>query len=390
MNSQGSSRGRDSAETGPTSAGSSRSSSQSSRPKIYRCDYDGCDKLYSRPSLLTQHQRSHTDSRPFRCAVCSAAFYRESHLNTHALSHSDEKPFQCSICGKGVNTRQHLKRHEVTHTKSFACDFDGCAESFYKHQQLRHHVQSVHLKSLTCKECGKDFPRPYRLANHMAKQHGSSPAYQCDYPGCLKNLMTWSALLLHMKTDHPKLACAVCGKGCVGQEGLRMHMLVHDEEKSLKRWKCSECPTEFAKKEELVVHCTSVHKFIPNSVKELLKPDAARILSTEKVEVVLSQMSAPELLLSSVKEVDPVLKCPMKYCVRTFRRAQDMKRHMDWHAKKKELAASGAVECLQSELMATDGSAVKGHDANSVEFDSIACMDVIDPALTASVQTSEP
>ena len=339
-----SSRGREnSVDTGLTSCGSSRSSSQSSRPKIYHCDYEGCDKVYSRPSLLTQHQRSHTDSRPFTCEICSSAFYRESHLKRHMLSHSDEKPFKCSVCGKGVNTRQHLKRHEVTHTKSFECDYEGCGEAFYKHQQLRHHVQSVHLQTLTCKDCGKTFPRPYRLANHMTRHHGASPAYPCDYPGCLKHLKTWSALQLHMKTDHPKLMCTVCGKGCVGQEGLRMHMLVHDDEKSHKRWKCSECPSEFLKKEELLTHCNEVHMFIPNSVKIAVaksEPPASRILSTEKVETMLSKKPAIEILLSTVKKPDDVVQCHHQNCSRMFKRDMDLKRHLTWHEKCAELHAA--------------------------------------------------
>lgn len=385
MSTSPSSRGRESADTEltpgtsrGTSRGSSRSSSTSSRPKIYRCDYDGCDKLYSRPSLLTQHQRTHTDSRPFQCGMCGSAFFRESHLKRHMLSHTEEKPFKCAVCGKGVNTKQHLKRHEVTHTKSFKCDHEGCEECFYKHQQLRHHVQSVHLKLLTCKECGKTFPRPYRLANHMTKHHGASPAYQCDFPGCLKNVKTWSALQFHMKTDHPKLLCDVCGKGCVGQEGLRMHMLVHDEEKSLKRWKCTECPTEFAKKEELLIHYSNIHKFIPNSVKtQLLKAsEPPKILSTEKVESILIRESAMDILLSTVQEPPQLLQCQFKNCTRTFKREFDLTRHLEWHEKKRELYAAKGL------LMVSTG------DEDVSEDDDADDDTVIEGQLNATIATT--
>lgn len=334
-----------------TSPFNSRSSSKnSSRPKTYRCDYEGCDKIYSRPSLLTQHQRSHTDSRPFSCDQCDSSFFRESHLKRHQLSHAQERPFKCSICGKGVNTKQHLKRHEITHTKSFKCDHEDCNESFYKHQQLRHHVQSVHLKTLTCKECGKTFPRPYRLANHITKHHGAEPAYHCDFPGCYGSFKTWSALQLHMKTDHPKLTCSVCGKGCVGQEGLRMHMLVHDDERSAKIWKCTECPEDFAKKDELVNHCQATHKFIPHNLQTQDKQPQPPVKSQEQsvtavrsdtVERVLAKgQSSVELLLKSVASPLKTIPCTFKNCSRTFRRDYDLQRHLAWHEKQREIFAA--------------------------------------------------
>ncbi|KAH3666666.1 hypothetical protein WICMUC_005483 [Wickerhamomyces mucosus] len=343
-----------------SSAPSSRASSSSSRPKIYACDYEGCNKAYSRPSLLTQHQRTHTDSRPFKCDICDRSFFRESHLKTHLISHSEEKPYKCSICGKGVNTKQHLKRHEITHTNSFECEYENCGETFHKHQQLRHHIQSVHLKTLTCDVCGKVFSRPYRLANHKTKHHGVAPAYQCDYPGCLNSFKTWSALQLHMKTDHPKLHCKVCNKGCVGEEGLRMHMMVHDSEKSIKLWKCTECPKEYSKKDDLIVHCKNDHGFLPNSLQQIEKAKEKpivgeqdeqskdKIMREDQVEKLISNGgSALDLLLNSVSSPQHTLPCPYKNCQRIFKKDYDLKRHLAWHEKQKNIfIARGLIDSV--------------------------------------------
>ncbi|AMD22464.1 HHL306Wp [Eremothecium sinecaudum] len=242
----------------------SESSAASPRPKTYFCDYEGCYKSFTRPSLLTDHQTTiHHGIKLFKCNVCDSGFTKKSHLERHLHTHSSEKPFNCSVCGKGVTTRQQLKRHEITHTKSFKCTYEGCTEAFYKHPQLRSHILSFHEQKLTCKECGKTFQRPYRLKNHISKHHNPDTAfsYQCDFPACTHAFKTWSALQQHIKVDHPKLTCPKCGKHCVGESGLSMHMIIHDDNLVTKNWKCSVCDERsFAKKADLMTHYLEIHK----------------------------------------------------------------------------------------------------------------------------------
>ncbi|AJV97258.1 Pzf1p [Saccharomyces cerevisiae YJM244] len=238
-------------------------SSSSNRPKTYFCDYDGCDKAFTRPSILTEHQLSvHQGLRAFQCDKCAKSFVKKSHLERHLYTHSDTKPFQCSYCGKGVTTRQQLKRHEVTHTKSFICPEEGCNLRFYKHPQLRAHILSVHLHKLTCPHCNKSFQRPYRLRNHISKHHDPEVEnpYQCTFAGCCKEFRIWSQLQSHIKNDHPKLKCPICSKPCVGENGLQMHMIIHDDSLVTKNWKCHICPDmSFSRKHDLLTHYGSIH-----------------------------------------------------------------------------------------------------------------------------------
>ncbi|ABN66323.2 Strongly-conserved Zn-finger binding protein (TFIIIA) [Scheffersomyces stipitis CBS 6054] len=358
------------------------STGSSALPKKYLCDFEGCTKAYAKPSLLEQHKRSHTNERPYKCSSpdCGKSFMRQSHLDAHLLSHADNgtKPYHCSVCGKGVNSLQHLKRHEITHTKSFVCTHEGCSESFYKHQSLRHHILSVHERTLSCSICNKNFSRPYRLAQHNLKYHSDSPAYQCDHAGCFSNFKTWSALQLHIKTEHPKLKCPVCGKGCVGRKGLRSHMISHDEEKMIKLWNCNYCNIgKFSKKIDLVEHYNSLHD--GNIPEDLLKPNEKMRLEellseTDDVTNLADLKSLPgsryefldeeedeeqELVLenrfeapNSIKSMDSfenslrrisviglisnnfsskTIKCPKKNCARAFSREYDLTRHLKWH-----------------------------------------------------------
>jgi len=106
--------------------------------KRYKCTYPACDKAYTKPSRLEEHERSHTGQvdffliprrvishelirqRPFVCEVCNKSYLRDSHLQVHARTHlpPSARPFVCSeqTCLKRFMTAHHLRRHESLHT----------------------------------------------------------------------------------------------------------------------------------------------------------------------------------------------------------------------------------------------------------------------------------
>lgn len=398
------------------------------RPKKYTCDYDGCDKAYTKPCLLEQHKRSHTGERPFSCDMCNALFLRKSHLTAHVISHKDAetKPFHCSECGKGVNSRQHLKRHLITHTKSFKCDYEGCGEAFYRHQTLRHHRMAVHEEKLHCEKCDKHFRRPNKLAQHNLKYHGEAPAYQCDHPGCFRNFQTWLALQLHSKTDHPKIKCEICGKGCVGKKGLAAHMNSHDDAKVIKLWNCVYCEMgRFVKKADLIRHYNANHD--GNIPGDLLKPEEKQRLEEllgeqdtvskanlerKGYEVVSSDddeedsnlgLTTQKLLLSftstiqSGKSVVDLIssnyetrkfECPKRNCDRKFTRQHFLDRHIKWHddqmkridefLKSLEGAESGAESSAEAEKRPREEEMTPKKRARVVEITSDSDSDDLD------------
>ena len=87
----------------PPSAGSTTvTAAAPSAPSRYRdwtCDI--CRKKFSQNSSYKNHQRTHSDERPFVCTVCSIGFKERYHLKKHTLfKHSNEAREQCKFCGK--------------------------------------------------------------------------------------------------------------------------------------------------------------------------------------------------------------------------------------------------------------------------------------------------
>ena len=71
-----------------------------------------CHKSFALKSNLLQHQKkTHTDSRPFQCGVCSKRFMYALHLRRHEYAHTDQRPFPCQLCDSGYMSRRSLKNH---------------------------------------------------------------------------------------------------------------------------------------------------------------------------------------------------------------------------------------------------------------------------------------
>ncbi|QLL33708.1 hypothetical protein HG536_0F00320 [Torulaspora globosa] len=383
------------------------------RSKNYFCDYEGCNKAFSRPSLLTEHQQAvHQGRKPFKCELCDRSFAKKSHLERHLHAHAEDKPLHCSFCQKGFTTAQQLKRHEITHTKSFKCPYEGCQECFYKHPQLRSHIMAIHEKNLSCKVCGKEFQRPYRLRNHMAKHHNPEVQnpYQCSHGSCASCFKTWSQLQAHIKNDHPKLRCPICAKPCVGESGLRMHMNVHDENLVKRNWKCDICSDVlFAKKSLMLEHYADKHteefaeiqRRLDNQAggREFLQDDGevfenpfrqSKKRRLNEIKLVRSEMMLENYLSEGKGAVDLLLntvgrklRCTFDKCYRTFKTEERLKKHIDRH-KIHELK----LKVLQEKTSLEENRTSARNDETDVQKDNVGGGTQSETDTTASA--SEP
>ncbi|KAI4826298.1 hypothetical protein KUCAC02_021935 [Chaenocephalus aceratus] len=190
--------------------------------KSFRCEYDGCGKLYTTAHHLKVHERSHTGDKPYICDYpgCGKKFATGYGLKSHSRTHTGEKPYRCQElnCCKSFKTSGDLQKHTRTHTgeKPFKCPMDGCGRSF-----TTSNIRKVHIRTHTgerpyyCSEptCGRSFASATNYKNHVRIHTGEKP-YVCTVPGCEKRFTEYSSLYKHHVVHTPckPYNCNHCGK----------------------------------------------------------------------------------------------------------------------------------------------------------------------------------
>uniref|UniRef100_A0A663MAU0 Kruppel like factor 8 n=1 Tax=Athene cunicularia TaxID=194338 RepID=A0A663MAU0_ATHCN len=101
----------------PTTRGQRADSPDLKKRRIHQCDFEGCNKVYTKSSHLKAHRRIHTGEKPYKCTWegCTWKFARSDELTRHFRKHTGIKPFRCSDCDRSFSRSDHLALHRRRH-----------------------------------------------------------------------------------------------------------------------------------------------------------------------------------------------------------------------------------------------------------------------------------
>ena len=129
-------------------------------PRIWTCTY--CLKTFSNKCSREQHERIHTNVKPFICEYCGKRFRVNQMLRNHLYTHDVlEKKFECKLCNKKFSSKSGWNAHQISHSDEakFLCDL--CGKSFRHEGNLRlhkrNHQDPQSLYKHTCDVCGKTY-----------------------------------------------------------------------------------------------------------------------------------------------------------------------------------------------------------------------------------------
>uniref|UniRef100_A0A1B6C3L7 C2H2-type domain-containing protein n=1 Tax=Clastoptera arizonana TaxID=38151 RepID=A0A1B6C3L7_9HEMI len=106
-------------------------------------------RVFTAPTTLISHYRSHAGIKPYECHLCGSVFTRQHSLNYHLLIHSNKTRFTCEDCGRKFRHPSHFKEHQRRHTGEAPFECSDCITRFKTRNTYKRHLKTRHGKVLT-------------------------------------------------------------------------------------------------------------------------------------------------------------------------------------------------------------------------------------------------
>ncbi|EAT33084.1 AAEL014659-PA [Aedes aegypti] len=200
-------------------------------------------------------------ARPFSCRVCFRSYASEAHLYAHqSRTIMPPKKHMCVECGMLFRYPSLLRDHETTHTGERLYQCLHCPKTYSCKNSFRKHVDR-HFKTKPekhrCETCQIGYQSLSMLREHIAAKHTGERPHKC--PHCPASYARLSSLKSHMFTHSVQKLhnCHICGKQFKRYSEVRTHVRFFHHK--LKPYPCFFCPKEYPRKDYRKRHMVSAH-----------------------------------------------------------------------------------------------------------------------------------
>nr|CAD7393497.1 unnamed protein product [Timema cristinae] len=236
---------------------------------VHQCKY--CKRQCQSEALLVEHERMHTNERPYMCEYCGKNFRTQSYLRTHLYSHSFDCQYMCPQCDKSFTNKSVYQYHCSKHTQGeFLCDLCG---KVLKHKASLQMHKKRHLNpeflNFSCDICHKTFKNRFHMSEHR-RVHTKERPFKC--PQCTKQFRTLAQLKLHsaVHSDIRKHKCTTCGRRFTHYSNLLKHRKTMCRPN---KFVCNICSDSFSNSPDLFTHRLS-HTRQDGATTTTLKPES--------------------------------------------------------------------------------------------------------------------
>ncbi len=100
--------------------------SQQKQTQTFACPWEGCGRLFRAQFSLNRHMLLHTETKKYACRFCDRKFSLPQYLREHEYTHTKELPYECGVAGCKLRFRQagKLSLHRRTHPEYLPMKYD--------------------------------------------------------------------------------------------------------------------------------------------------------------------------------------------------------------------------------------------------------------------------